>query len=364
MTTTTNKLTDLLDNLQQAQFEYQLMLNRHGLYAEATQKAYSRLLDFGNKSRELLNSMEIPRPVSLTYTNYKGETAVRRILPKSLRYGSTQWHPEPQWLLLATDVEKLADREFALKDFGQQNSGEPVAYRWRYANDPDSWNLKFDGPEEGDDMSGLIVEPLYTSSNGSVEGHAIAGLNDLSLQADAHFAPVVLGTSVESGPLEAIKNILKNVQLHTDTDKLKVEISNLDNIAKQILSITSRHAGSVDWVDCPICGESDMRKTTSDGNSLIECVNHGCASNGGSLDMIESEIKIQSLEWKFISNIWISETSIGVYEIVDFVSSFNITNKVRLKTSFHTAGLWFKSVEEAKAAAQDDYETRVRSALA
>lgn len=39
---------------------------------------------------------------------------------------------------------------------------------------------------------------------------------------------------------------------------------------------------SRDWVNCPICGEPDMRKESDeDGNALIFCVNHGCASNGG-----------------------------------------------------------------------------------
>ena len=39
----------------------------------------------------------------------------------------------------------------------------------------------------------------------------------------------------------------------------------------------------VEWVPCPVCGDIDMRKETDrDGNSLIECTNHACASNGGS----------------------------------------------------------------------------------
>lgn len=38
-----------------------------------------------------------------------------------------------------------------------------------------------------------------------------------------------------------------------------------------------------DWVPCPICGESDMlRQEDDEGNPLIQCVNHCCASNGGS----------------------------------------------------------------------------------
>lgn len=56
--------------------------------------------------------------VAVPYTNWRGETSVRRIIPKSVRFGSTEWHPEPQWLLLAWDADKQADREFALKDFG------------------------------------------------------------------------------------------------------------------------------------------------------------------------------------------------------------------------------------------------------
>ena len=37
-----------------------------------------------------------------------------------------------------------------------------------------------------------------------------------------------------------------------------------------------------DWVSCPICGESDMRKEAGDeGHALISCVNHNCLSNGG-----------------------------------------------------------------------------------
>jgi hypothetical protein len=58
--------------------------------------------------------------VSLFYKNHRGEIALRSFVPKSVRFGSTEWHPEPQWLLLAWDADKRADREFALKDFGPQ----------------------------------------------------------------------------------------------------------------------------------------------------------------------------------------------------------------------------------------------------
>ncbi|WP_321385717.1 hypothetical protein [Rhizobium sp.] len=57
-------------------------------------------------------------PQLVTYTNYRGETSRRAIKPKCVWFGSTEWHREPQWLLTAFDVDKGADRDFALKDFG------------------------------------------------------------------------------------------------------------------------------------------------------------------------------------------------------------------------------------------------------
>lgn len=61
-------------------------------------------------------------PVTLTYTNWRGETSERTISPRRMWFGSTEWHPEPQWLLSAIDTEKGALRDFALKDFGQPAS--------------------------------------------------------------------------------------------------------------------------------------------------------------------------------------------------------------------------------------------------
>lgn len=93
-------------------------------------------------------------PVALTYTNYRGETAARRIIPRSIRFGSTEWHPEPQWLLLAFDIDKQADREFALKDFGAPASDvlrEAVMASKRDKILNDAFMLAWD--EFGDDKS-------------------------------------------------------------------------------------------------------------------------------------------------------------------------------------------------------------------
>jgi predicted DNA-binding transcriptional regulator YafY len=54
--------------------------------------------------------------VKILYTNWKGITSYRNIVPKSVEFKSTEWHPEEQWILNAFDVDKQADRAFALKD--------------------------------------------------------------------------------------------------------------------------------------------------------------------------------------------------------------------------------------------------------
>lgn len=57
---------------------------------------------------------ETKQEVLIFYTNYRGQTAERRIRPLRIWFGGNEWHPEPQWLLEAIDVEKGAERTFTL----------------------------------------------------------------------------------------------------------------------------------------------------------------------------------------------------------------------------------------------------------
>ena len=62
------------------------------------------------------------------YTNYRGETARRIIIPIRMWWGSTEWHPQEQWMLTAWDVEKEARRDFAWQDMKPaQNPGTSAA---------------------------------------------------------------------------------------------------------------------------------------------------------------------------------------------------------------------------------------------
>ena len=58
-----------------------------------------------------------PKTLVMDYTNWRGERARRSIVPTGqLRFGTTEWHPKPGWLLEAWDPSKGAMREFALSD--------------------------------------------------------------------------------------------------------------------------------------------------------------------------------------------------------------------------------------------------------
>jgi predicted DNA-binding transcriptional regulator YafY len=57
-----------------------------------------------------------PTDLVFIYTNHRGETAERRVVPETIRFASTQWHREPQWLLVAYDLDRGERRDFAWKD--------------------------------------------------------------------------------------------------------------------------------------------------------------------------------------------------------------------------------------------------------
>jgi hypothetical protein len=54
--------------------------------------------------------------VYILYKNWRGETAWRQIIPRSIWFGWTEYHQDHQWLLKAYDCGKGSNRDFAMKD--------------------------------------------------------------------------------------------------------------------------------------------------------------------------------------------------------------------------------------------------------
>lgn len=68
------------------------------------------------KDTDAVRSAIGPLMVDIDYTNWRGERRNRMVRPISIRYGSTKEHPEPQWFMLAWDMEKESYRTFSMKD--------------------------------------------------------------------------------------------------------------------------------------------------------------------------------------------------------------------------------------------------------
>lgn len=71
----------------------------------------------------------VGEPMELPYKNWRGEISNRKLQPIRVEFGATEWHPEPQWLLVARDIEKNTERSFALKDFNPPQPAPSVAVK-------------------------------------------------------------------------------------------------------------------------------------------------------------------------------------------------------------------------------------------
>jgi predicted DNA-binding transcriptional regulator YafY len=69
-------------------------------------------------------TLDEKKVILIQYTNWRGETSLRKVIPEEIYFGSSEWHPESQWLMRAYDLDKEAYRDFALKDMTTCSIGE------------------------------------------------------------------------------------------------------------------------------------------------------------------------------------------------------------------------------------------------
>ena len=60
------------------------------------------------------NRLDIKKVITITYKNWEGITSKRNIIPIELVFKESQWHAGEQWILRVFDVDKQAEREFAV----------------------------------------------------------------------------------------------------------------------------------------------------------------------------------------------------------------------------------------------------------
>lgn len=73
-------------------------------------------MKFNFTPAEVKLRIEMYPSIRVQYTNYKGITAIRSIIPLFPWYGRSKWHSEKQWFLQVIDVDKKEVRDFAMKD--------------------------------------------------------------------------------------------------------------------------------------------------------------------------------------------------------------------------------------------------------
>jgi hypothetical protein len=61
-------------------------------------------------------SIEPPPILYFDYVNYRGEPSHRHVQILSVRFGSSEYHSQPQWLMKGHDLGRNEEREFAMRD--------------------------------------------------------------------------------------------------------------------------------------------------------------------------------------------------------------------------------------------------------
>ena len=111
----------------QSSYDYEMKLT--GDAVEATKfadwSAGKRIVEARDKASDIIAALSPSTggadgsavAITARYTNWRGETAERTFIPHRVFFGSTEWHPEPQVLIEATDCEKGELRTFAAAGF-------------------------------------------------------------------------------------------------------------------------------------------------------------------------------------------------------------------------------------------------------
>jgi hypothetical protein len=69
------------------------------------------------------------RLVVIDYTNWRGERRAYRIMPLGLFWGSNEWHPTPQWLVIGREEGRSLRRTYALSNIHSWRGADDVPTR-------------------------------------------------------------------------------------------------------------------------------------------------------------------------------------------------------------------------------------------
>lgn len=87
-------------------------------FGPTAEAAHDALLEkeAANKKREDQMRSALAKRVMFGYTNHRGEFGIRHAVPHAIIFTTTEYHEGEQWFLYAFDIDKQANRHFALRD--------------------------------------------------------------------------------------------------------------------------------------------------------------------------------------------------------------------------------------------------------
>ena len=74
------------------------------------------------------DQLDFRQRVEIEYTNSRGCTKKRHIIPIQIEYRATETHPKPSWVLIARDLDADVDMMFLMdriKQWGRASCGGP-----------------------------------------------------------------------------------------------------------------------------------------------------------------------------------------------------------------------------------------------
>lgn len=70
------------------------------------------------------DQLDFRQRVEIEYTNSRGCTQKRHIIPIQIEYRATETHPDPSWVLVARDLDADIDMMFAMSRISRWGSGK------------------------------------------------------------------------------------------------------------------------------------------------------------------------------------------------------------------------------------------------
>ena len=84
-------------------------------YLSPTIDLFVAIIPIDKRSRRMSDEIDLDKKIEIVYKNHRHEIVFRSIVPVRIYWGQTSYHPKDQWLMEVWDVDKNAERIYALK---------------------------------------------------------------------------------------------------------------------------------------------------------------------------------------------------------------------------------------------------------